>query len=54
MRSLDSMMEECLAVTSLTTDRHIQISAMMSEAAAYKGIVHYFDCWHVVKCEYDT
>ena len=48
-RGLQYLAEEGVKVGALVTDRHPSITKMMKED--YKGIEHYFDCWHVAKCK---
>jgi exopolysaccharide biosynthesis predicted pyruvyltransferase EpsI len=50
-RSLQFLKDQQLKIGALVTDRHPSITKMMREEEPYKQIEHYFDCWHVAKCE---
>ena len=53
VRGLRKLREQFqLEIDSLVTDRHMQIAAMMrNPRSEFKDINHYFDIWHVSKCE---
>lgn len=48
-RGLEKLLALGLKIHSLATDRHPGITKWLDQT--YKDILHYFDVWHVCKCE---
>lgn len=48
-RSLRELRGHGLSVEFLVTDRHRSIIAYLRDKEGH--IIHFFDCWHVAKCE---
>ena len=46
-RCLDKLLTQCVAITSITTDRHTGIASLMKKECSF--IDHQYDIWHMAK-----
>ncbi|XP_028418400.1 uncharacterized protein LOC114543733 [Dendronephthya gigantea] len=48
-RGLDNLLKSTMIIKEVVTDGHLEIGALMKNAAKYKDIVHQRDVWHGAK-----
>lgn len=46
-RCIERVQQDGMEITTLATDRHLQIATMMK--TKFNGITHQYDVWHVAK-----
>ncbi len=49
-RGLEFLVQSRVPLRSITTDRHLMIAKFLREN--YEWLLHYYDEWHFVRCEY--
>ena len=46
---LDRLLDQGLTISTVSTDRHMQIRKLMRTDPKYEQIVHTIDPWHLIK-----